>query len=106
MLTNDRTVDDDGIHVNHRHVGELLPMVSATPIARTWAGMMPFSLDGRPMFGPVPGHQALFLAGGLASGGFGRGPMTGQLVSELVMGQETDFDLTTVVPGDRVQPLG
>jgi len=105
VLTNDRNVDHDGITVNHRHVGELLPVVGPLPIARTWAGIMPFSLDGRPMFGPVPGHQGLFLAGGLASGGFGRGPMTGQLVSDLVMGQETDFDLTTVVPGVRVQPL-
>jgi sarcosine oxidase subunit beta len=105
VLTSDRNVDDEGIAVNHRHVGELLAMVSVLPIARTWAGMMPFTLDGLPMLGPVPGRQGLFLAGGLASGGFGRGPMTGQLVSELVMGQESDFDLTTVLPGVRVQQL-
>lgn len=105
VLTDDRNVDDEGIAVNHGHVGELLPMVNALPIARTWAGKMPFSLDGRPMFGPVPGHQGLFLAGGLASGGFGRGPMTGQLVADLVLGREAAFDLTTVIPGDRVRPL-
>lgn len=105
VLTNDRDVDTDGIAVNHGHVAELLPMVRALPIAQTWAGMMPFSLDGRPMFGPVPGHEGLFLAGGLASGGFGRGPMTGQLVADLVTEHEPGFDLSTVLPGDRVGPV-
>ena len=104
VLTNDRNVDDDGIAVNHGHVAELLPIVSSLPIARTWGGMMPFSLDGRPMFGPIPGHEGLFLAGGLASGGFGRGPMMGQLVADLVTGSEPGFDLSTVLPSGRVGP--
>ncbi len=44
-----------GIAVNHGHVAELLPMVRAlADCPNPWAGMMPFSLDGRPMFGPGP----------------------------------------------------
>ena len=64
--------------------------------------MMPFSLDGRPLIGPVSGRDGLFIAGGLASGGFGRGPMTGQFVAELVVGIQPEFDLTSVLVGDRV----
>lgn len=63
---------------------------------------MPFSLDGRPLIGPIPGHQGLFLAGGLASGGFGRGPMTGQLIADLVVGREPEFDITSLTPVDRM----
>jgi len=105
VLTTDRTVDDDGIAVNHGHVGELLPQLQSLPPTRTWAGLMPFSLDGRPLIGPIPGHEGLFLAGGLASGGFGRGPMTGRLIAELVLGDEPEFDLNSVTPADRVVPL-
>ena len=45
------------------------------------------------------------LAGGLASSGFGRGPMSGRIVAELVLGRQPEFDLTTVLPNDRVQPI-
>jgi len=102
VLTTDRTVDSDGISVNHDHVAELLPGVQNLPPARTWGGLMPFSLDGRPLIGPIPGHQGLFLAGGLASGGFGRGPMTGQLIADLVVGREPEFDLTSLAPVGRM----
>ncbi|MGB5759117.1 MAG: FAD-binding oxidoreductase [Acidimicrobiales bacterium] len=104
VLTTDRTVDEDGIAANHGHVAEVLPRIHDLSPARTWAGLMPFSLDGRPMLGPVPGHDGLFLAGGLASSGFGRGPMAGRLISDMVMDREPEFDTTTVVPGDRVRP--
>lgn len=67
---------------------------------------MPFSLDGHPLIGPVPGHDGLFLAGGLASSGFGRGPMAGQLIADLVTGCDPGVDLADVAPGDRVRPLG
>lgn len=105
VQTSDRAVDDDGIAVNHGHVAELLPAIANLPPARTWAGMMPFSLDGQPLIGPMLGGDGLFLAGGLASSGFGRGPMTGQLVAELVLGRTPAFDLEPVLPAGRVQPL-
>ena len=105
VLTNDRTVDPVGITVNHAHAGELFPGFAGWAPARTWSGMMPFSLDGRPLIGPVPGRDGLFVAGGLASGGFGRGPMTGQLVAELVVGIEPDYDLASVLVDDRATLL-
>lgn len=106
VLTPDPTVDVEGIEINHDHVAELLPQIRDLEAVRTWCGLMPFSLDGRPMIGPLPGHEGLFLAGGLASSGFGRGPMAGRLVADLVMSTEPDFDITSVTPGARVGPLG
>jgi sarcosine oxidase subunit beta len=106
VLTAERGVDDEGIAVNHRHVGELLPLVRDLHRARRWAGLMPFSLDGRPLLGPISGHEGLFLAGGLASSGFGRGPMAGQVIADLVMGLHPGFDTAAVTPGDRVAPPG
>ena len=102
---DDRTVDGDGIAVNHAHVAELLPLVARLPPARTWSGLMPFTRDGRPLIGPVAevGHDGLYLAGGLASSGFGRGPMAGQLIADLVMGRDPAVELGPVLPAGRVR---
>ncbi|MCH8310965.1 MAG: FAD-binding oxidoreductase, partial [Chloroflexi bacterium] len=40
------TPDATGIEANRGHASEILPLVAGLPIARTWAGLMPFSLDG------------------------------------------------------------
>jgi sarcosine oxidase subunit beta len=74
--------DPAGIEVNRGHVIELLPVLSALPTARTWAGLMPFALDGKPLIGRIPGRENLWIVSGLASSGFGRGPMAGKLLAE------------------------
>ena len=76
------TPDPAGIEVNRAHAAEALPFLAALPIARTWAGLMPFPLDGRPLIGRVPGRDGLWIVSGLASSGFGRGPMAGKLLAD------------------------
>lgn len=80
----DLGVDAGGIEVNKGHVAEILPLVAELPIQRTWCGFMPFSLDGKPLIGKIPHHQNLFIVGGLASSGFGRGPMAAKLLAEYI----------------------
>jgi len=46
--------------------------------------MMPFSMDGKPIIGKVPGFKNLFILTGLASSGFGRGPMAGKLLADYI----------------------
>ena len=79
-----RGVDAAGIEANFGHVCELLPMLRDIPIARTWSGLMPFSLDGMPIIGRIPQREGLYVASGLASSGFGRGPMAGKLVADYI----------------------
>lgn len=76
------TPDPAGIEVNRAHAAEVLPFLAGLGIARTWAGLMPFPLDGKPLIGQVPGREALWIVGGLASSGFGRGPMAGKLLAD------------------------
>lgn len=76
------TPDPAGIEVNRGHAAEALPFLAALPVARAWAGLMPFPLDGRPFIGRVPGRDGLWIVSGLASSGFGRGPMAGKLLAE------------------------
>jgi len=78
------TPDPTGIEVNHGHAAEVIPLVAGLPIARTWAGLMPFSLDGSPIIGKIPIRDNLFIVSGLASSGFGRGPMAGKLAADYI----------------------
>ena len=84
VVGHDRTPDPEGIAVNHAHATEVLPLLRDIPIARTWAGLMPFSLDGKPLIGRIAYHPNLYIASGLASSGFGRGPMAGKLLAEYI----------------------
>lgn len=80
----DYAVDAGGVEVNFGHASEILPMLSGMTINRTWSGMMPFSLDGRPIIGKIPQMDDLYVVSGLASSGFGRGPMAGKLIADYV----------------------
>ena len=76
--------DAVGIEVNRGHASEVVPLVADLPIARTWAGLMPFSLDGSPIIGKIPLRDNLYIVSGLASSGFGRGPMAGKLAADYI----------------------
>jgi glycine/D-amino acid oxidase-like deaminating enzyme len=55
-------------------------------------------LDGQPVIGMVPGLEGCVVAGGLAGPGFARGPLVGQIVSELVMSGRSLRDLEPYRP--------
>ncbi len=85
QLVGYNTVPDPaGIAVNHDHAAEVLPLLHTLAIARTWAGLMPFSLDGAPLIGQIPQRRNLYIVSGLASSGFGRGPMAGKLLADAI----------------------
>tara|TARA_B100001013_G_scaffold344040_1_gene273217 strand:- start:1352 stop:2554 length:1203 start_codon:yes stop_codon:yes gene_type:complete len=78
------TPDPTGIEVNRTQASEVFPFVSKLSISRRWAGIMPFSLDGKPIIGKIPQFENLFIVTGLASSGFGRGPMSGKLLADFI----------------------
>ena len=84
LVGYDYTVDAGGVEVNFGHASEILPMLKDLSISRTWSGLMPFSLDGRPIIGRIPQLDGAYIVSGLASSGFGRGPMAGKLIADYV----------------------
>ena len=84
LVGYDYAVDAGGVEVNFGHASEILPMLGGLSISRTWSGMMPFSLDGRPIIGKIPQLDEVYIVSGLASSGFGRGPMAGKLIADYV----------------------
>ena len=80
----DLNINAEGIEVNRGHATEVMPFLKDVPISRTWAGTMPFSLDGSPIIGKIPHRENLYIVGGMASSGFGRGPMAGKLLADYI----------------------
>jgi sarcosine oxidase subunit beta len=100
------TPDPAGIEVNRAHAAEVLPFLAGPPIVRTWAGLMPFPRDGKPLIGRVPGRDGVWIVGGLASSGFGRGPMAGKLVADALHTGTPATVLAEADPAGRIRELG
>ena len=84
LVGYDKTPNAAGIEVNRGQATEVIPALREIPVSRTWAGLMPFSLDGKPVIGKIPQLENLYIVSGMASSGFGRGPMAGKLLAEYV----------------------
>ncbi len=97
--------DPGGIEVNRRHAAEVLPFLGELPIAKTWAGLMPFPLDGKPLIGRIPGRDRAWIVSGLASSGFGRGPMAGKLLADYLHTGTPAPVLAEADPARRVREL-
>ena len=94
-----------GIDVNKAHATEALPFLAELSIATTWAGLMPFSLDGKPLIGRIPGRDNLWIVSGLASSGFGRGPMAGKLLADYLHTGAPSPVLADADPARRIKEL-
>ena len=92
-----------GITVNHAHAASVLPFLQDVPIARTWAGLMPFPRDGKPLIGRIAEREHLWIVSGLASSGFGRGPMAGKLLADSVHAGAPLPVLAEAAPRGRVR---
>ena len=67
--------------------------VGDAPSRSEWCGLRPCTPDGLPIVGPVPGHADVFVATGHAMLGLTMGPITGQLISELVLDKRPSMDI-------------
>ena len=102
----DLNIDAEGIEVNRGHATELMPFLKDVPISRTWAGTMPFSLDGSPIIGKIPQRENLYIVSGMASSGFGRGPMAGKLLADYIHTGHRPQVLTESDPARCVTAIG
>jgi len=84
QLDAPKTPERDGIETNRAHALELFPFLQDLPIARTWAGWMPFTRDLRLLIGKMPHLDNLYLLTGLSSSGFEKGLKSGKLLAELI----------------------
>jgi glycine oxidase len=100
----DKSVTAGGLRAVLDIALELAPALADQRVAETWAGLRPGTPDGLPLIGrgAVPG---LWHACGLFRNGILLGPLVGELVAGLVMGEPPDLDLGAFSP-ERLAPAG
>ncbi len=94
----ERRVEAESIATNKAQATEVLPFLREHPTAREWSGFMPFPRDGKPLIGHLPGSDNAFIVSGLASSGFGRGPMAAKLLANLIASGTPDPVLVAADP--------
>ena len=58
-----------------------------------WLGSRPSTPDGLPVIGEAPRHRGLFFAFGHGHIGLSNGPITGQVIGELLAGRKPPFEI-------------
>lgn len=70
-----------------------VPLLARASIQTSWTGVRPLSVDGRPIVGPVPSVEGLFLNTGWGGMGLIQAPAAGRMLAEyIVQGEPTTFD--------------
>jgi sarcosine oxidase, subunit beta len=77
----------------------LLPPLGKLSVLRQWAGLYENSPDRQPIYGAVDEMEGLFLACGFSGHGFMFAPATGLIVSELILGEKSRWDVEKLTLG-------
>jgi glycine/D-amino acid oxidase-like deaminating enzyme len=64
-----------------------VPAIAEAAVGGVRMCARPLSLDGRPLVGPVPGVEGLWIAAGHGPWGISTGPATGRLVADAILGR-------------------
>ncbi len=83
----------EGILKLNRLVENLLPSCTNLPRIKTWAGIRPKTIDSLPIIDTSPDLENLILAVGHYRNGILMGPLTGKIISELILTNSTSFDI-------------
>ncbi len=74
-------------------VSRVLPAFATAPVARVWGGLLDVTPDALPVIERSSGIDGLVVAAGFSGHGFCLGPVTGQIISELVMSGHSSFPI-------------
>ncbi|MFT4038633.1 MAG: FAD-binding oxidoreductase [Thermomicrobiales bacterium] len=77
----------------------VLPALQAARIARVWGGLLDVTPDEIPVIERVPEIEGLIVAAGFSGHGFCLGPVTGQIVRDLVVEGETPYPIEPFARG-------
>ncbi len=89
----DNDTTPDAINAIAKNAMDFIPWIKDLDVIRSFAGLRPYSPDGLPIIGTVKGVKGFYLATGHSGDGMCLAPITGKLVSELVLDGETSMDI-------------
>lgn len=90
----ERKVDMHLLHRSLARAGRFVPVLADLTVMRTWAGLRPYTRDKLPILGPVREVPGLYMASGHEGLGITLSMVTGLLITQSVMGQPPELDLS------------
>ncbi|MFJ6413080.1 NAD(P)/FAD-dependent oxidoreductase [Terribacillus saccharophilus] len=87
-----------GVHEVLSKAMQLAPELAEAMLTETRVGFRPFTPGFLPVFGRLPKHQNLYVMNGLGASGLTMGPFVASQLTKLIMGQETDIDISAYNP--------
>jgi glycine/D-amino acid oxidase-like deaminating enzyme len=76
----------------------IIPAAAATPTALAWSGFRPYCEDLLPVIGRVPGPERTYVAAGHFKKGIMLAPVTGRILSDLIVAGCTDLPIAPLDP--------
>ena len=77
---------------------QLAPGLAEASLNEIRVGFRPFTPGFLPVFGRMPYHSNLYVINGLGASGLTTGPFIASQLSKLILGQETDIDISAYNP--------
>ncbi len=77
-------------------VTHIMPILGKLRVVRQWGGSYNMSPDRQPIIGGTPALKGFYMACGFSGHGFMLAPMTGLLLSEIILQEKTTVDVTTL----------
>jgi sarcosine oxidase subunit beta len=78
-------VDASQLSINAKTAADLFPIVKNARVVRAWAGIEGVMSDGIPVIGSSMTYPDAYHAFGFSAHGFQLGPITGQIISDLIV---------------------
>lgn len=95
----EKRVTDDGLTWLLALALEFVPALAGAAVLEHWSGLRPQALDGLPLLGRHSAMTGLVLASGHHRSGILLTPVTGDVVTRAVLGQEQWVELDAFLPG-------
>jgi D-amino-acid dehydrogenase len=94
----DLSVSMQRVRAIERATRTYLPDLSLGEQVEIWRGLRPLTPDDLPIIGRPGGTRGLIIATGHGMKGMAQGPITGELVAQLVSDEPTSLDLRPFSP--------
>jgi glycine/D-amino acid oxidase-like deaminating enzyme len=95
----DPTIEIEVVRAIVARAIRFFPFLSSVHALRAYAGFRPFSPDHLPIIGEVEEVPGFFVNTGHEGAGIGTGPISSQLLTQLILGQNPALDMTPFRPG-------
>lgn len=94
----ERGVDPATVRQIRDEMAKLIPASAQQPQSCAWSGFRPYCEDLKPVIGPIPGEENMFVAAGHFKKGVMMAPVTGKILADLITVGRTELPIDELSP--------